>query len=159
MDAPERTVLGRGRRGHWQSGGGQEETGREIILKASGTPSESLLRSLSGVQNRHLRVHLCGDPCAALVWEEGYLHCSQLQEVDREGIGWSQNLEAAVEKEDDDELKQLRTSAEELRLRGKGVGGQVEKETKKRKRRRNERRWLPASKPRRAWTVYSVPPG
>ena len=63
MDPPERTVLGRGRRGYWQVVEvKRKETGREIILKASGTPSESFLRSLSGVQNRQLRVHLCGDP-------------------------------------------------------------------------------------------------
>ena len=36
-----------------------------------------------------------------------------------------------MEKEDDDELKQLRASAEELRQRGKGIGGQVEKERRR----------------------------
>ena len=109
----------------------RKDTGREILLKASGTPSESLLRALSGVPSRQLRVHLCPDPCPALVWEEAYLHCSQVREVERGSLGWSQTLEAAVEKEDDDELRQLRASAEELRLRGKGVGGQAEKPKKK----------------------------
>ena len=82
----------------------RKDTGREILLKASGTPSESLLRALSGVPSRQLRVHLCPDPCPALVWEEAYLHCSQVREVERGSLGWSQTLEAAVEKEDDDEV-------------------------------------------------------
>ena len=109
----------------------RKDTGREVTLKASGTPAESLLRALSGVPSKHIRVHLCPDPCPALVWEEGYLHCSQLKEADREAVGWSQNLEAAVEKEDDDELKQLRSSIEDLRHRGKGVGGAAEKREKR----------------------------
>ena len=106
----------------------RKDTGREIIVKVSGTPSESLLKMLSGVANKQLRVHLCPDPCPALVWEDGYLHCTQLREVDRGSVGWSQNLEAAAAgPEDVDELHDLRASAEELRQRGKGVGGLAEK--------------------------------
>ena len=43
------------------------DTGRELVMKGSGTPSESLLKALTGIPSRQLRVHLCGDPCEALV--------------------------------------------------------------------------------------------
>ena len=76
----------------------RKDTGREVVIKASGTPTESLLKTLTGIPSRQVRVHLCADPCLALVWEENYIHCSQLRKARREEIGWSQNLEAAVEK-------------------------------------------------------------
>ena len=71
--------------------------------------------------------------CEALVWDEAYVHCSQVQEAQRADIGWSHNfnLEAAGGKEEEDELRQLRASVEELREKGKGVGGQPAKEKKR----------------------------
>ncbi|CAK8987344.1 Uncharacterized protein SCF082_LOCUS930 [Durusdinium trenchii] len=110
-----------------------KDTGREVMVKASGTPSESLLRVLTGIPSRQVRLHLCSDPCAALVWDEAYIHCSLLKEADRGSMGWSQNLEAAVEKDEGDELKILREGAEELRRRGKGVGGAPEEKKKRKK--------------------------
>ena len=108
-----------------------KDSGRELTMTASGTPTESLLKALTGIPSRQLRVHLCGDPCEALVWDEAYVHCSQLQEAQRAEIGWSQNLEAAGGREEEDELHQLRKSVEELRGKGKGVGGPVTKERKR----------------------------
>lgn len=69
--------------------------------------------------------------CTALVWDEGYIHGRELQEVRREAIGWSQNLETVVEKEEVDELRHLREGAERVRDRGKGVGAKVVKEKAK----------------------------
>ena len=111
----------------------RRDSGREVTMKASGTPTESLLKALTGIPSRQLRVHLCGDPCEALVWDEAYVHCSQVREAQRPEVGWSQNLEAAAGKDEEDELKMLRTSVEELREKGKGVGSQPTKGKKREK--------------------------
>ena len=75
---------------------------------------------------KRVRVHLCSDPCTAVVWDEGYTHAQELQEVERAAVGWSQNLEAAVPREEEDELRHLRAEVDRVRDRGKGVGSEVE---------------------------------
>lgn len=37
----------------------RQEDGRSIWLKASGTPNESLLKYLSGVASKRVKIHLC----------------------------------------------------------------------------------------------------
>lgn len=43
----------------------RKDTGRELVMKGTGTPTESLLKALTGIPSRQLRVHLCDDPCTA----------------------------------------------------------------------------------------------
>ena len=118
MDAREGQLLGGRGRVHWQGARG-EAKGHWPRTGDEG----------NGDSNRVSPEGFDGDTFEAVESSSmrRSLHC-QLREAHREEIGWSQNLEAAGEMDADDELKVLRSSAEELRHRGKGVGSKPAKE-------------------------------
>ena len=84
---------------------------RELLGKAMGTSSEGLLRYISGVPAKKVRLHLCGVRCDKRTWEDGLIHVTR---VKRHRDGETSRGEA-----ERDELERVRLEAAS---RGKGRG-------------------------------------
>eukprot|EP00438_Fugacium_kawagutii_P021648 Skav231607 [mRNA] locus=scaffold1636:8556:16397:- [translate_table: standard] len=104
----------------------------EVVLEASGTDHEELLKWVSGQTGKKLRLHLCGTACANKVDANGLVHVVRIRKKTPEDRGgWAENLVVEL-----DELALLR---EEAHRRGeeapapKESGKEPEKTKKKRK--------------------------
>ena len=79
------------------------------VFVVTGTQDESLLRSLSGKEDRILSVHLCPADCPQAITEEFLVHGKGFVQVEPRALPWYTNL-VVVEptREDVDELAKLR---------------------------------------------------
>ena len=130
--------------------GARIEKGEKFLhLKAQGTKSESLLRSLTGASSRHLDLHLCQVPCQSLTWRDGLVHLSGVRKTQGALEDWMDNLgEPPVEREEEDLNAELRAEAEEARIglmkeaknpKEKASGSKDKKEKKEKKEKRKIR--------------------
>ena len=92
-----------------------------VILQVTGTKSENLLRYLSGTTTKRIKLHLCKDPCGALVWSDDLVH---LVEACQGGAAedWVENAKEVRDPafpKDEDQLAALR---EEARQEGLELG-------------------------------------
>ncbi|CAK9069219.1 Cryptochrome DASH [Durusdinium trenchii] len=92
---------------------------RELLGKAVGTSSEALLRYISGVPEKTVRLHLCGRRCDRKTWEDGLIHVTQLKQHRAGEVSWEKNLESSRAEAERDELERVRLEAA---ARGKGRG-------------------------------------
>ena len=95
-----------------------EGTQRYLRLRATGTRSEVLLKSISGSRHRELDIHLCGDPCDSKTWSDGLVHALRIKKAPTEREDWFDNLgEMRVEEAmEEDQNAELRREAEKARL-------------------------------------------
>ena len=118
-----------------------------LVVSVEGTQSEALLKYISGSERKELKVHLCGDPCEALRWQDGLAHLESIEEVPVPLEGWMQNLVAVkgTPGEGVDELEKVRKESveaaqkrlEEVEKERKEKEGDGKKAKKKEKRRRS----------------------
>ena len=92
---------------------------RELLGKATGTSSEALLRYVSGVASKAVRLHLCD----RRTWADGLLHVTQVKRHRTGEVAWEKNLETSRAEAERDELESVR---EEAAARGKGRGAPAE---------------------------------
>lgn len=92
---------------------------RELLGRAKGTSSEALLRYISGVAAKTVRLHLCGRRCDSRTWEDGFLHVGQVKRHCTGDVAWEKNLESSRAEVERDELERVR---DEATARGKGRG-------------------------------------
>ena len=92
-----------------------EELEPYLVVAVEGTQSEALLKYISGSERKELKVHLCGDPCEALRWQDGLAHLESIEEVPVPLEGWMQNLVAVkgTPGEGVDELEKVRKESVE----------------------------------------------
>ena len=124
-----------------------EELEPYLVVSVEGTQSEALLKYISGSERKELKVHLCGDPCEALRWQDGLAHLESIEEVPVPLEGWMQNLVAVkgTPGEGVDELEKVRKESveaaqkrlEEVEKERQEKDGDGKKAKKKEKRRRS----------------------
>ena len=95
---------------------------RELLAKAMGTSSEALLRYISGVPEKSVRLHLCGVRCDRRTWEDGLIHVTQVKQHRAGDVAWEKNLETSRAEAERDELERVHLEAAS---RGKGRGLQA----------------------------------
>lgn len=114
--------------------------GVELILHATGTDSEELLKYLTSLEVPVVRAHLCGADCTQLRVNPDLVHVSEIQKVlTRERLVWEENLLAK------DELPALRGEQErwhrgERAEKGDGSSTESRKKRKQKKEKRKEKR-------------------
>ena len=101
----------------------------EVYLEGQilGTQSEPLLRAATGLPDRKVRLHLCGDMCAGNPHEEDLIHMTKFRQAPHPKEDWMSNLVGVgAAPREEDELPGLRRDMEKRReaaqSRGKGVG-------------------------------------
>ena len=112
-----------------------------IDLEATGTKDERLLRALTGRQDRKLVVHVCPPDCGAQVSDEALVHARAFEQVTSTQEPWFSNLVRVREREDGevDEMADLRTEAEKLRLLKEGRREESPKGKKAKKKKKEEK--------------------
>ena len=108
-----------------------------LEVEASGTKDEALLRLLAGKEKRTMSVHVCPIDCGGQVTGEVFIHGTKFEEVEKEELPWFTNLlnvdRIRAEREDEDEMVELRQEAEERQNEREMGGAESPKEKKKKK--------------------------
>ena len=121
----------------------QGEGGKYLKIKAEGTTSDSVLKYLSGQENKTLRVHLCGKGCTHRLWQDDLIHLTKLSRWNKEAEDWMTNLNEVVPRREDpggaDELGLLRREAE-LEERKEEKKKKKEKRSRTRSAKRKEKK-------------------
>ncbi|CAK9102556.1 D-xylose-proton symporter-like 2 [Durusdinium trenchii] len=93
-----------------------EREATHVLLQATGTDLESLLKRCTGAPGEHLRGHLCGPTCSGDRVAEDLIHIKKvrLARGHEEEEHWCRNL-VAVEKPAGDDLRDLREKRDELK--------------------------------------------
>eukprot|EP00438_Fugacium_kawagutii_P023208 Skav215677 [mRNA] locus=scaffold278:111881:120662:- [translate_table: standard] len=93
--------------------------GADLFLKVklTGTRSEGLLRTATGLPGQIVRWHLCGEGCRGLPHEEDVIHVRKMRCVDGEKEAWMTNLQGGehIPPGAEDELGVLRREQEAVR--------------------------------------------
>ena len=93
-----------------------EREATHVLLQATGTDLESLLKHCTGAPGEHLRGHLCGPTCSGDRVAEDLIHIKKVRQSrgHEEEEHWCRNL-VAVERPAGDDLKDLREKRDELK--------------------------------------------
>ena len=118
-----------------------ERDATHLILQATGTDSEGLLRHCTGQPSGSLRVHLCGADCGADRVSEDLIHAVTLRQAKarEDEDPWTRNS-LSVEGGPGDDLKDLRAKKKELEVEERKSPGRKKRDKKRSRSRRSRRR-------------------
>ena len=117
-----------------------EAEGIWLEFEAAGTLDEGLLRSLSGKDDRKLKVHVCPADCDDALTGEFLLHGKKFVQVVLGDRPWHSNLEKVQSLAPaEDELEKLRLEAERLKEDLRKMGGAEPPEEKKKKKKKKDK--------------------
>ena len=103
-------------------------------MEIDGTSNDHVLRYISGVVDRQMRVHLCPKTCGQELTGDSILHVMKLKRLkSEEEEGWMTNLLRAGREGPDDELRGIREEADQVRSSSEEGRKKKDKKEKKEK--------------------------
>ena len=111
-----------------------------LDFKISGTKDDELLKAVTGLKDRRIRVHLCDDHCQDVLTGETLVHGRKFSQAARHDEPWFTNLEeVGMDRADvEDELAKLREA--DRQRREEDADAKEAKEGKKKKRKKEKKK-------------------